>query len=105
MELFDSIQFNFEEDNYDIRIYYDDVRINVLAFHKNHPANGYRYQIKIPNGYDVRNILEKFPINNLVEKCKSDIEEKSWEELNKIIQLNKIVNFSEGVKSEVTFKL
>lgn len=85
MELFDSIPFNFEEDKYDIRVYYDDVRINILAFHNNRPANGYRYQIKIPEGYDVKHILKNISVNNLVEKCKDDIKEKSWEELKKII--------------------
>ena len=85
MELFKTIPFNFEKDSYDIRIYYDDETINVLAFYKNRPANGYRYQIKIPKGYDVKNILEKFPVNNLVENCKSDIKERSWEEFNKVL--------------------
>ena len=84
MELFETIPFNFEKDSYDIRIYYDDETINVLAFYKNRPANGYRYQIKIPKGYDVKNILEKFPVTNLVENCMSDIKEKSWEEFNKV---------------------
>ena len=84
MELFETIPFNFEKDSYDIRVYYDDETINVLAFCKNRPANGYRYQIKIPKGYDVKNILEKFPVNNLVENCMSDIKEKSWAEFNKV---------------------
>jgi len=84
MKLFETRPFNFEKDSYDIRIYYDDETINVLAFYKNRPANGYRYQIKIQKGYDVKNILEKFPVNNLVENCMSDIKEKSWEKFNKV---------------------
>ena len=46
MELFNSIPFAFEEENYDIRIFYDDVTINVVAFLNGYRANGYRYQEK-----------------------------------------------------------
>ena len=45
MELFNSIPFAFKEENYDIRIYYDDVTINVVAFLNGYRANGYRYQV------------------------------------------------------------
>ena len=41
MELFESIPYMFEEESFDIRIYYDDATINVLAFLNGYPANGY----------------------------------------------------------------
>ena len=79
MELFSSIPFVFENNTFDIRILYDDTTINVLAFQNSHPANGYRYQIKVPKVCDPKNILEKYPVPELVEKCKNDIKEKTWD--------------------------
>ena len=48
MELFNSIPHTFEEEGFKIRIYYDDATINFVAFLNGYPANGYRYQLKIP---------------------------------------------------------
>ena len=60
MELFDSIPYTFEKIDFEIRIYYDDVTINVVAFLNGYPANGYRYQVKIPKKYcnNIFNFLE-----------------------------------------------
>lgn len=90
MELFNSIPFPLKEDNFEIRIFYNDVTINVVAFHNGYPANGYRYQAQIPKGSDTKNVLEKYPVPELVEKCKNDIKEKTWEILLNTIQENKI---------------
>ena len=90
MELFNAIPFPFEEDNIEIRIYYDDVTINVVAFLNSYPANGYRYQVKIPKGSNAKNVLESSPVPELVEKCKNDITEKTWGILLSAIQENKI---------------
>ena len=88
MELFDSIPFSFENDNFEIRIFYDAITINVVAFLSTYPANGYRYQVKIPKGSDVKKVLENYPVPELVETCKNDIKEKKWDKLQKIIQEN-----------------
>ena len=89
MELFDSIAYTFEKKDFEIRIYYDDVTINVAAFLNGYPANGYRYQVKIPKKCSAKKVLENSPIPELVEKCKNDIKEKKWEKLLKIIQESK----------------
>ena len=86
MELFDSIPYTVENKDFEIRIFYDDATINVVAFLNGYPANGYRYQIKIPKRCDAKKVLENSPILELVEKCKNDIKEKKWEKLLKIIQ-------------------
>lgn len=88
MELFDSIPFTSEKDNFEIRILYDSNSINVVAFLKGFPANGYRYQIKVPKECDVKKVLENHPVPELVDTCKNDIKEKKWEKLLKIIQEN-----------------
>jgi hypothetical protein len=90
VELFDSIPYTSGEEDFEIRIYYNDVTINVVAFLNNHPANGYRYQVKTPKGCDAKKVLEKSPVPELVETCKNDIKEKRWEKLLKIIQESKI---------------
>ena len=89
LELFDSIPFTFEKKDFEIRIYYNDVTINVVAFLNGYPANGYRYQVKIPKKCSAKKVLENSPILELVEKCKNDIKEKKWEKLLKIIQESK----------------
>jgi len=90
MELFNSIPFIFEEEDFEIRIFYDDVTINVVSFLNGYPANGYRYQIKIPKEWNAKKILENHPVPELVEKCKNDIMENKWEILLEVIQENKI---------------
>ena len=73
MKLFKKIPMIFEDKNYEIRILYDETTINVVAFHNNYPANGYRHQIIIPKKCNIRKLLEKHPVNELVEISKSDI--------------------------------
>lgn len=90
MELFDSIPYNFEKEDFEIRIFYDAATINVVAFLKGYPANGYRYQVKIPKRFDAKKVLENFPVPELVETCKKDIKEKNWEKLSKVICKSKI---------------
>jgi hypothetical protein len=90
MQLFDSTPYSSGEEDFEIRIYYDDVTINVVAFLNSHPANGYRYQVKIPKGCDARKVLENSPVPELVEACKNDIKEKRWEKLLEIIHESRI---------------
>ena len=90
MELFDSIPFTFEEKDFEIRIYYNEVTINVVAFFRNYPTNGYRYQVKIPKACDAKKVLEEYPVPELIETCKNDIKEKKWNKLQKIIHKSKI---------------
>ena len=81
MELFDTFPFSFEEKEYEIRVYYSDNLINVVAFHNNHPANGFRHQIQVSKKISVNELLKKDVINELVEISKKDILEKRWERL------------------------
>ena len=90
MELFSSIPFEFEKTNFDIRILYDDTTVNVLAFLNGYPANGYRYQMKVPKECDSKVILEKHAVPELVEKCKNDIREKTWDGVLDTIQGSKV---------------
>ncbi|NQV15056.1 hypothetical protein HQ531_06320 [bacterium] len=86
MEIFDSVPFSFGGKDFDIRILYDEASINVLAFLKGYPANGYRYQVKIKKDCDVRAVLEKTPVPELIEKCKEDLMGNTWEALREAIQ-------------------
>jgi len=76
----------FEGKSYEIRILYDDSTINVAAFLNNHPATGFRHQIKIPKGYDVKKIMEKGACENLVELSKNDITGKRWDNVLNILR-------------------
>jgi hypothetical protein len=81
MELFTNFPFSYEEKEYEIRVYCTDRLINVVAFHNNHPANGFRHQIQVPKKISVNELLEKEVINELVDISKKDISEKRWERL------------------------
>ena len=81
MILFKKNPISFENKDYEIRVLYDDKLINVVAFLNNHPANGFRYQIKVSKYFDVKKMLETDTVNELVEKSKNDIIEKRWEKL------------------------
>jgi hypothetical protein len=91
MILFEKRPMTFEGMAYEIRVLYDNTVINVVAFRDNHPANGFRHQIKIPKNCDAKAILNKGAATELVEMSKSDVMNKRWEGLNKIL--------SESVKS------
>ncbi|MFC1561237.1 hypothetical protein ACFL4V_02045 [Candidatus Latescibacterota bacterium] len=79
----------FEEKEYEIRVLYNDVTINVVAFLNNHPVNGFRHQVTIPKGFDVKGILKMSAVKELVEMSENDILEKRWEKLLKIMRESK----------------
>ena len=85
MKLYKKIPFSFQNEEFEVRILYDENLINVAAFKNNYPANGFRYQIKISKNLDDKKLLRAVSKNGIVNKCKSDITEKKWEKLvNKI---------------------
>ena len=88
MKLFKKIPKSIEEKEYEIRVLYDDTGINVVAFLDNHPANGYRHQIKLPNKCNVLEVLEQNIAGKLIEMTKNDIIEKKWEKTYETIQQN-----------------
>ena len=88
MKLFKKIPISIEEKDYEIRVLYDDTVINVVAFLDNHPANGYRHQIKLPNKCNVLEVLEQNIAGKLWEMTKNDIIEIKWEKTYETIQQN-----------------
>lgn len=88
MKLFKKISISIEEKDYEIRVLYNDTVINVVAFLDNHPANGYRHQIKLPNKCNVLEVLEQNIAGKLIEMTKNDIIEKRWEKTYETIQQN-----------------
>ena len=84
MILYKKVPFSFEEKNHEIRVFYDDKTINIVAFRNNYPANGFRHQIKISKSIPIEEILKQKVIDELIEICKKDISEKRWERLTAI---------------------
>jgi len=84
MILYKKVPFSFEEKNYEIRVFYDDKTINIVAFRNNYSANGFRHQIKISKSIPIEEILKQKVIDELIEICKKDISEKRWERLTAI---------------------
>jgi len=81
MILYKQMPFAIADKSYEIRIYYDDTTVNIVAFRNNHPANGFRHQIKISKKIDLKRILQSKVIDELIEACKKDMIEKRWERL------------------------
>ncbi|RLC37508.1 MAG: hypothetical protein DRH33_05725 [Candidatus Nealsonbacteria bacterium] len=84
MILYKKVSFSFEEKDYDIKVFYDDKTINIVAFRNNYPANSLRHQIKISKSIPIEEILKQKVIDELIEICKKDISEKRWERLTAI---------------------
>ena len=84
MTFYKKVPFSFEEKDYDVKVFYDDKTINIVAFRNNYPANGLRHQIKISKSIPIEEILKQKVINELIEICKKDISEKRWERLTAI---------------------
>ena len=81
MNLFKKVPFTFEEKTYDIKVYYNDTLITVMAFHNNYPANSCRHQITVSNKIPTRKLLENNVIDEMIEVSKRDIVEKRSERL------------------------
>jgi len=61
MIFYKKVPFSFEEKNYDIKVFYDDKTINIVAFRNNYPANGFRHQIKISKNLPIKEIVNNAP--------------------------------------------
>jgi hypothetical protein len=79
MKLFKKIPMIFDAKSYEVRVLYDENTINIVAFCDNHPANGFRHQVKISKKMDIERILDTPAVDALVQVCKTDIIEKRWE--------------------------
>ena len=77
----------FKEKHYEIRVLFADNTITVAAFYQNHPANGFRHQIKILKRFEPEKLLEKDVVKEMVEISKSDIIENRWEKVMKVFEM------------------
>ena len=81
MNLFKKNSFTFEEKAYDIKVFYNDTLITVMAFHNNYPANSFRHQITVSKKDPVERLLENEVIDEMIEVSKRDIIERRAERL------------------------
>lgn len=86
MELFGKTPMTWNDKTYEIRVLYDNRKINVVAFLNNHPANGFRHLILLPKHCDVPRILEHDILGEMIEVSKNDIFENRWEKFAEIIR-------------------
>lgn len=86
MKLFNKTSMTLNDRTYEIRVLYDDRKINVVAFLNNYPANGFRHQIELPKNCDVHRILEHDAVREMIEISKNEIVDQRWEKLAEIIQ-------------------
>ena len=86
MELFKKTSLSWDDKDYEIRVLYDERKISIVAFQNNHPANGFRHQIRLWKGCNVQEILEQDIVGELVEISKNEIVKNSWNKLSKNIR-------------------
>jgi hypothetical protein len=75
------IPFKYAGEDYAIKVLYEERLINVAAFRKNYPANGFRHQVQVPKYVSVQDVLDHEVIGELVEMCREDIRKRRWERL------------------------
>ena len=88
MILYKKIPLKTEENDYEIRVYYDDRVINVVAFKNNYPVSGFRHQIKLPKKCNIKATLDKGIANGLIAVTKEDILQKRWDGIKGLIEIN-----------------
>ena len=81
MELIRKIPFTSEDKPYEIRVLTDNNIINIVAFHRNRPANGFRYHVQIPKNIQPKQVLEAEPLREMIERSKDDIYTGRWEKM------------------------
>lgn len=81
MELMKKIPFRCEDKLYEIRILFGKNTMNVVAFYKNHPANGFRHHIQISKNMDPVRLIKTDVLKELVELAKKDIIKDRWESM------------------------
>jgi len=81
MELLRKIPFSCEDEPYEIRVLTDCKIINIVAFHRNRPANGFRYHVQIPKNIQPGEVLEAGPLKEMIELSKNDIFTGRWEKM------------------------
>jgi len=81
MFLYKKVPFSFAERDYEIKVFYDDHTINIVAFKNHYPANGFRHQIKISKNLIMKELIQSKVVDKFIEICEKDISEKRWERL------------------------
>jgi hypothetical protein len=88
MNVFKKISFNFENQDYNVKVLYNDREIRIVPFLNNHPATGFRYQIIVPKNVDTKKMLKINDLTNFIEMAKQDIIEKRWDNFSKSFSEN-----------------
>ncbi len=83
MELYKKTPLKWNNENYEIRVLYDESLINVLAYNNKHQANGFRHQIRLQKNCNVQEILKQNIVGELVEISKNEIVENRWGKISK----------------------
>jgi len=83
MLLYKKVPYSFTEKDYEIKVFYNNNTINIVAFKNHYPANGFRHQIKISKNLVMKELLQNKVIDELIEICKRDISEKRWDRLSR----------------------
>lgn len=64
-------------------MFYNADTVNIVAFRKHYPANGFRHRIKISKSLDMKKILQSKVIDEYIDICKKDITEKRWDRITR----------------------
>lgn len=81
---FKSIPFEFEDEQYEVRLATDGTTVYVRAFKNGEPADGFGYQVSLPMVMDIQAIMGLSAIDELIAEAQRNVRSKTWEEVLKL---------------------
>ena len=85
MEVNKRHKFDFEGNQYEIRVLSDGYNFQVRTFLKGAPANGYIYSVDFPKRLGMKKQLDVDAVEELVRLAEEDIMDKTWERYLKAV--------------------
>ena len=81
MEMIDREQFQFENNQYEVRLHTDGIKIIIRAFKDEKPANGFVYETTLSEQADIKKLTSVDTIKYFMDLAKNDIYEQRYEKL------------------------
>ena len=82
----ETVTFQNDGKDYEIRITSDGFTTRIRVFLDGKPANGYTYSVDSVTAFDLRRVLGVKAIDDLIETAKNDIINKNWERFLEAIE-------------------
>ena len=82
--MFKSIPFEFEGEQYEVRLTSDGSTMYVRAFKDGQPADGFGYQVSFPVAMDIQAVMGLSAVEELIAEAQRNVRAKTWQEVLKL---------------------